>query len=55
MSIEDCKKRDEKVLTLARENNIPVMASMGGGYSKEIKYIVEAHANTYRVAKDLWE
>ena len=37
VSIEDCKKRDEKVLTLARENNIPVMASMGGGYSKEIK------------------
>ena len=55
VSIEDCKKRDEKVFTLARENNIPVMASMGGGYSKEIKYIVEAHANTYRVAKDLWE
>jgi hypothetical protein len=31
------------------------MACMGGGYSKEIKYIVEAHANTYRLAKEIWE
>ena len=55
VSIADCKKRDERVLTLAYNKNIPLMASMGGGYSKEIKYIVEAHANTYRVAKELWE
>jgi hypothetical protein len=24
---------------------------MGGGYSPDIKTIIEAHANTYRVAK----
>lgn len=55
VSITDCKKRDELVLKLAHDKQIPIMASMGGGYSKEIKYIVEAHANTFRVAKDLWE
>lgn len=55
VSIADCKRRDEIVLTLAHENNIPIMACMGGGYSKEIKYIVEAHANTYRLAKEIWE
>ena len=55
VSIADCKRRDELVLTLAHENNIPIMACMGGGYSKEIKYIVEAHANTYRLAKAIWE
>lgn len=55
VSIEDCKRRDERVLQFAYNADIPVMASMGGGYSKEIKYIVEAHANTYRVAKELWE
>lgn len=54
LTIEDCKKRDEYVLTAAFENNIPLMACMGGGYSKEIKYIIEAHANTYRVARDIW-
>ena len=55
VNIEDCKRRDEKVLRLAYENSVPVVACMGGGYSKEIKYIVEAHANTYRLAKDIWE
>lgn len=55
VSIADCKQRDKIVLTLAHENNIPIMACMGGGYSKEIKYIVEAHANTYRLAKEIWD
>jgi hypothetical protein len=26
---------------------------MGGGYSPDIKTIIEAHANTYRVAKNI--
>ncbi len=55
VSIDDCKKRDDMVLTMAHRKSNPIMASMGGGYSKDIKYIVEAHANTYRVAKELWE
>lgn len=55
VSIEDCKRRDEKVLRLAYEKSIPLMACMGGGYSKDIRHIVEAHANTYRIAKALWE
>ncbi|RZJ55144.1 MAG: histone deacetylase, partial [Flavobacterium sp.] len=28
--------------------------SMGGGYSPDIKTIIEAHANTYRVARELY-
>lgn len=55
VSIEDCAKRDEIVLQLAKDNEIPAMVSMGGGYSKEINYIVEAHANTYRIASKFWE
>lgn len=55
LSINDCKERDACVLRLASENRIPLMACMGGGYSQEIKYIVEAHANTYRIAKEIWE
>jgi len=54
VSMEACKKRDAMVLELAHSNNIPVMVSMGGGYSEEIKYIVDAHANTYRLAKKIW-
>jgi len=53
-SIQGCKKRDEYVLNLCKTHNIPVEVSMGGGYSKDIKHIIEAHANTYRVAQNLF-
>lgn len=53
-SINGCKKRDEIVLSLCKKLQIPVQVSMGGGYSPEIKTIIEAHANTYRVAKGLY-
>jgi acetoin utilization deacetylase AcuC-like enzyme len=51
VSIEGCRKRDEIVFNLAKELEIPIVASMGGGYSQEIKYIIEAHANTFRTAQ----
>lgn len=54
VSIEDCKKRDEMVLSMAYSKKIPLMACMGGGYSPQIKHIVEAHANTYRLAVKLF-
>ena len=54
VSLEGCKKRDELVLKLAHQNGIPLVASMGGGYSEDINVIVEAHANTYRLAQDIY-
>lgn len=54
MSIEGCKARDRKVLQLAHTNQIPLVASMGGGYSEKIAHIVEAHANTYRLAQEIY-
>jgi len=53
-SIEACKNRDEIVFENCKKFEIPVQCSMGGGYSPEIKVIIEAHANTYRVAKDVF-
>ena len=53
-TIEGCKKRDEIVFELCNKYQIPVQVSMGGGYSPEIKTIIEAHANTYRVAKSIF-
>jgi len=35
-------------------HNVPVAVSMGGGYSVQIKDIIEAHANTFRVAQQLY-
>lgn len=54
VSIEDCKGRDEIVLNLAHTHQIPLMACMGGGYSPDIKNIIEAHANTYRLGRDIF-
>lgn len=55
VSIEGCKKRDEIVFQSLKENNIPVVVAMGGGYSPDIKTIVEAHCNTFRLAKEIFE
>lgn len=53
-TLEGCKQRDAFVLALCQEHKIPVQCSMGGGYSPEIKTIIEAHANTYRIAQHLY-
>jgi acetoin utilization deacetylase AcuC-like enzyme len=50
-----CRRRDELVLAACRRLGLPVVVCMGGGYSEKISDIVEAHANTYRVAASLWE
>ncbi|MDF4221001.1 histone deacetylase [Maribacter sp. M208] len=54
MSVEGCKKRDEFVLSTCHRLKIPVQCSMGGGYSPDIKIIVNAHANTFRIAQNLY-
>jgi len=53
-SIEGCKTRDEFVLNTCYSKGIPVEVSMGGGYSKDIKIIIDAHANTFRLAQDIY-
>ena len=54
LSISGCKERDRFVLQTAKTHQIPIMCSMGGGYSPELKTIVEAHANTFRLAQDIF-
>lgn len=53
-TVEGCKKRDEIVFSNCKKFEIPVQVSMGGGYSPEIKTIIDAHTNTYRVASELY-
>lgn len=54
ISIEGCKRRDEILFKKAIALDVPVVCCMGGGYSKDIRHIVEAHANTYRMAQFLY-
>ncbi len=53
-TILGCKKRDEFVFSLSKKYQIPIQVSMGGGYSPEIKTIIEAHANTFRSASAIY-
>jgi acetoin utilization deacetylase AcuC-like enzyme len=54
LSIAGCRERDRIVLKRCKQYGIPVALSMGGGYSRQIAHIVEAHANTYRLAQEIF-
>lgn len=54
LTLAGCKARDKFVLQTCKNNQLPVMCSMGGGYSPDIKVIIEAHANTFRLAQELF-
>jgi acetoin utilization deacetylase AcuC-like enzyme len=54
VSINGCRQRDEMVFTELKKRKIPVAVTMGGGYSPDVKVIVEAHCNTFRLAVDMF-
>lgn len=54
MTVQGCKQRDLFVLETSHTHKIPVQCSMGGGYSPDIKTIVDAHANTFRLAQEIY-
>ncbi len=54
LSISGAKQRDRLVFEHCKKNRVPVAVSMGGGYSERLTHIIEAHANTFRVAKEIF-
>jgi len=54
ISMKGCMERDSLVLSKCHKHSIPVVVTMGGGYSRKISTIIDAHANTFRVAFDLF-
>jgi acetoin utilization deacetylase AcuC-like enzyme len=53
ITLNGCKERDRMVFNATRQLNIPIVCSMGGGYSPDIKVIIEAHANTFRSIQEI--
>ncbi|MEQ9168253.1 MAG: hypothetical protein RLO12_18485, partial [Fulvivirga sp.] len=51
---EGVKQRDELVIESCKSYNIPIVITMGGGYSEKLKDLIEAHCNTFRVAVRLY-
>jgi acetoin utilization deacetylase AcuC-like enzyme len=53
VSMDGVRRRDEIVFRTVKQLDIPVVCSMGGGYSKDTRDIVEAHAISYRKIQDI--
>lgn len=50
MSHEGVMERDRMVINAALSHEIPIVLTLGGGYSKPISETVRGHVGTYRVA-----
>ncbi|ERJ59162.1 histone deacetylase family protein [Sphingobacterium paucimobilis] len=50
VSATGCRERDRMVFESCNVRKVPVQVSMGGGYSTQIRDIVNAHVETYRAA-----
>jgi acetoin utilization deacetylase AcuC-like enzyme len=48
------RRRDRMVLSACREHGIPAVVTLGGGYGRPLEATVEAHANTFRTALDIF-
>jgi acetoin utilization deacetylase AcuC-like enzyme len=49
------RRRDELVLRACRDAAVPVAITLGGGYGKDLDATVEAHCNTIRAARALFD
>jgi len=54
LSLEGLKERDRRVIRLCFDNHLPLTTTLGGGYSKPIELTAEAHANTFRIAAEIF-
>lgn len=54
LTMKGLQKRDEMVLTYAKEHHVPIVTVMSGGYALDINDTVEIHANTIRAVKKVF-
>jgi acetoin utilization deacetylase AcuC-like enzyme len=54
LTIEGIKQRDRLVLDYAKSMEIPIMCCMGGGYSPQLKDIIDAHSQVFRLAQEIF-
>lgn len=50
ISEKGCQERDSLVFQGCKRHGVPVQVSMGGGYSTQLRSIVDAHCNTFKQA-----
>ncbi len=54
LTIEGLRRRDEMVLSFAKERETPIVTTMSGGYALDINDTVEIHCNTIRAVKKVF-
>ncbi|MCY3000353.1 MAG: histone deacetylase [Planctomycetota bacterium] len=54
LTLAGLAERDRRVFQRFRELGLPLVTTLGGGYSDPIGPTLEAHANTYRVAREVF-
>ena len=50
----DLQERNRRVFEFARAQNLPIAWVLAGGYSPDIRHIVDVHVNTFRAARVAW-
>ncbi|MEO1448000.1 MAG: histone deacetylase [Bacteroidota bacterium] len=54
VSREGCAERDRYVFRMAADTGTPIAVCMGGGYSHFLRDTVEGHAQTFRIAAEIF-
>jgi acetoin utilization deacetylase AcuC-like enzyme len=54
LSHEGLRRRDALIFSACRARSLPCVITLGGGYGREVEDTVEAHCNTIRVARDVF-
>ena len=55
VTMDGCRQRDAFVFSTLKRLGIPVVVAMGGGYSPDVRTVVEAHCQTFRAARDIFD
>ena len=48
------RERDRRVMTAARAAGVPLVITLGGGYARPIEDTVQAHVNTFLMAREIF-
>jgi acetoin utilization deacetylase AcuC-like enzyme len=54
LTLAGLRERDQHVMAMAEQSGAPLVITLGGGYAAPIRLTAEAHANTFRTARELF-
>jgi acetoin utilization deacetylase AcuC-like enzyme len=55
LTADGLRERDRRVFSAAQQHGIPLVVTLGGGYSKPVELTAEAHAVTFRTAAEVFD